>query len=242
MRFKSTLSGNVNATIIVTHFNEFLWLCCFQVAERALYFWNNEYAMSLIEDNNAVIMPIMFPALYRISKEHWNQTIVALVYNVLKTFMEMNSKLFDELTASYKAERQKWVPQDSTQLNKTLIFNPFCFREKKREREREELWKRLHELADEIKSDKHGTPSSSSATAAGITGQQSTNSDGSLNSTSSNQNNTQAAAAQSHSAGPTAISTQMNSMSISGAAAMSKWCNNSNGKSKTNKIECCWFC
>lgn len=78
-----------------------------QVAERALYFWNNEYAMSLIEDNNSVIMPIMFPALYRISKEHWNQTIVALVYNVLKTFMEMNSKLFDELTASYKAERQK---------------------------------------------------------------------------------------------------------------------------------------
>merc|ERR1719383_827577 len=72
----------------------------FQVAERALYFWNNEYIMSLIEENNQVIMPIMFPALYRISKEHWNQTIVALVYNVLKTFMEMNSRLFDDLTAS----------------------------------------------------------------------------------------------------------------------------------------------
>jgi serine/threonine-protein phosphatase 2A regulatory subunit B' len=79
----------------------------FQVAERALYFWNNEYIMSLIEENNQVIMPIMFPALYRISKEHWNQTIVALVYNVLKTFMEMNSRLFDDLTASYKAERLK---------------------------------------------------------------------------------------------------------------------------------------
>ena len=37
----------------------------FQVAERALYFWNNEYIMSLIEENNQVIMPIMFPALYR---------------------------------------------------------------------------------------------------------------------------------------------------------------------------------
>jgi serine/threonine-protein phosphatase 2A regulatory subunit B' len=79
------------------------------VAERALYLWNNEYVMSLIEENSAAIMPIMFPALYRISKEHWNQTIVALVYNVLKTFMEMNSKLFDELTATYKAERQKLV-------------------------------------------------------------------------------------------------------------------------------------
>lgn len=82
-------------------------LLLFQVAERALYFWNNEYIMSLMEENNHIIMPIMFPALYRISKEHWNQTIVALVYNVLKTFMEMNSKLFDELTSSYKADRQK---------------------------------------------------------------------------------------------------------------------------------------
>uniref|UniRef100_A0AAR2K3L5 Serine/threonine protein phosphatase 2A regulatory subunit n=1 Tax=Pygocentrus nattereri TaxID=42514 RepID=A0AAR2K3L5_PYGNA len=79
----------------------------FQVAERSLYYWNNEYILSLIEENIDKILPIMFGSLYRISKEHWNQTIVALVYNVLKTLMEMNSKLFDELTASYKAERQR---------------------------------------------------------------------------------------------------------------------------------------
>ncbi|XP_040207412.1 serine/threonine-protein phosphatase 2A 56 kDa regulatory subunit alpha isoform isoform X3 [Rana temporaria] len=79
----------------------------FQVAERALYFWNNEYILSLIEENIDKILPIMFGSLYKISKEHWNPTIVALVYNVLKTFMEMNGKLFDELTGSYKAERQK---------------------------------------------------------------------------------------------------------------------------------------
>lgn len=122
----------------------------------------------------------------------------------------------------------------------TLISVCSVFREKKREREREELWKRLHELADEIQK----TPSLPTSSAPGGGGA-AANSDGSINSTStSNQNNTAAAAssAQSHSAGPTAISTQMNSMSISGAAAMSKWCNNSNGKSKTNKIECCWFC
>lgn len=77
------------------------------MAERALYFWNSEYILSLIDENSSVIIPIMFPALYRISKEHWNHTIIALVYNVLKTFMEVNSKLFDELTATYKVERQK---------------------------------------------------------------------------------------------------------------------------------------
>ena len=82
-------------------------LFLFQVAERALYYWNNEYVMSLIEENSNSILPIMFPALYRISKEHWNQTIVALVYNVLKTFMELNSRLFDDLTSSYKSDRQR---------------------------------------------------------------------------------------------------------------------------------------
>ncbi|KAM6909327.1 serine/threonine-protein phosphatase 2A 56 kDa regulatory subunit beta isoform 2-T2 [Xenentodon cancila] len=96
----------------------------FQVAERALYFWNNEYILSLIEENCLVILPLVFATLYRVSKEHWNQTIVSLIYNVMKTFMEMNSKLFDDLTASYKVEKQK---------------------ELKRERERAELWRGLEE-------------------------------------------------------------------------------------------------
>uniref|UniRef100_A0A8C6WUM9 Serine/threonine protein phosphatase 2A regulatory subunit n=1 Tax=Neogobius melanostomus TaxID=47308 RepID=A0A8C6WUM9_9GOBI len=45
----------------------------FQVAERALYFWNNEYILSLIEENCQVILPLVFATLYRVSKEHWNQ-------------------------------------------------------------------------------------------------------------------------------------------------------------------------
>lgn len=110
------------------------------MAERALYLWNNEYVMSLIEENSAAIMPIMFPALYRISKEHWNQTIVALVYNVLKTFMEMNSKLFDELTATYKTERQKLVLSSYCSLIATeceLFLFPLVCQQGKEERERE---------------------------------------------------------------------------------------------------------
>ncbi|XP_075145921.1 serine/threonine-protein phosphatase regulatory subunit widerborst [Haematobia irritans] len=146
----------------------------FQVAERALYLWNNEYAMSLIEENNAVIMPIMFPALYRISKEHWNQTIVALVYNVLKTFMEMNSKLFDELTSSYKAERQK---------------------EKKRERDREELWKKLHELElNRTKSIQAANPSTNASGASTTAGGGNANSQ-QLNTNSQQSNNSNSAAA-----------------------------------------------
>uniref|UniRef100_A0ABD2WET4 Serine/threonine protein phosphatase 2A regulatory subunit n=1 Tax=Trichogramma kaykai TaxID=54128 RepID=A0ABD2WET4_9HYME len=79
----------------------------FQVAERALYYWNNEYIMSLISDNYATILPIMYPALYRNSRNHWNKTIHGLIYNALKLFMEMNQKVFDECTKQYEQDQLK---------------------------------------------------------------------------------------------------------------------------------------
>ncbi|XP_045776938.1 serine/threonine-protein phosphatase 2A 56 kDa regulatory subunit gamma isoform-like isoform X2 [Maniola jurtina] len=103
----------------------------FQVAERALYYWNNEYIMSLISDNATHILPIMFPSLYRNTKSHWNKTIHGLVYNALKLFMEMNQKLFDECTQQYKQEKQ----------------NLFVFRERERLMQREELWQKLEARA-----------------------------------------------------------------------------------------------
>lgn len=98
----------------------------FQVAERALYYWNNEYIMSLISDNANTILPIMFPALYKNTKSHWNKTIHGLIYNALKLFMEMNQKLFDECSQKYKAERQ---------------------REKEKMKERDELWTKIEQSA-----------------------------------------------------------------------------------------------
>ncbi|CAL7939154.1 unnamed protein product [Xylocopa violacea] len=79
----------------------------FQVAERALYYWNNEYIMSLISDNYSVILPIMYPAFYRNSRNHWNKTIHGLIYNALKLFMEMNQKVFDECTQQYYQRERK---------------------------------------------------------------------------------------------------------------------------------------
>ncbi|XP_055905263.1 serine/threonine-protein phosphatase 2A 56 kDa regulatory subunit gamma isoform isoform X6 [Eupeodes corollae] len=98
----------------------------FQVAERALYYWNNEYIMSLIADNSQVILPIMFPSLNRNSKTHWNKTIHGLIYNALKLFMEMNQKLFDECSKNYRQEKQL---------------------ERERMSHREELWAQVENLA-----------------------------------------------------------------------------------------------
>ncbi|EDW67092.2 serine/threonine-protein phosphatase 2A 56 kDa regulatory subunit gamma isoform isoform X5 [Drosophila virilis] len=98
----------------------------FQVAERALYYWNNEYIMSLIADNSQTILPIMFPALNRNSKTHWNKTIHGLIYNALKLFMEMNQRLFDECSKNYKQEKQQ---------------------EREKLTQREELWQQVESLA-----------------------------------------------------------------------------------------------
>ncbi|XP_008550356.1 serine/threonine-protein phosphatase 2A 56 kDa regulatory subunit gamma isoform isoform X1 [Microplitis demolitor] len=98
----------------------------FQVAERTLYYWNNEYIMSLISDNYSFILPIMYPALYKNSRNHWNKTIHGLIYNALKRLMEMNQKVFDECTQQYFQDRQK---------------------EKRMLKDRDEAWNRVETLA-----------------------------------------------------------------------------------------------
>ncbi|KAL0071524.1 serine/threonine-protein phosphatase 2A 56 kDa regulatory subunit delta isoform [Marasmius tenuissimus] len=79
----------------------------FQVAERALLYWNNEYVVNLMSDNLAVVLPIVFPALYTNSKSHWNRTIHGMVYNALKLFMEINPDLFDEAMQHYKQRKSE---------------------------------------------------------------------------------------------------------------------------------------
>ncbi|KAE8354212.1 transcription-associated protein [Aspergillus coremiiformis] len=106
----------------------------FQVAERALYFWNNEYFCNLVSDNVESILPIMFPPLYENSKGHWNRTIHSMVYNAMKMFMEINPQLFDECSHDYN-ERQNSAEQ--------------------RERARKERWEKL---AAQAKDRQNGVP------------------------------------------------------------------------------------
>jgi len=88
----------------------------FQVAERALFLWNNEYIVSLIAAARDKILPVVFDALYTNSRQHWNSTVHGLTCNVVKLFMEMDSKLFDEVSgrrstpqSDYNKEKdEKW--------------------------------------------------------------------------------------------------------------------------------------
>jgi len=100
----------------------------FQVAERALFLWSNDYIVNLMSDNVNIVLPIVFPALYKNSKSHWNRTIHGLIYNASKMFMEISPKLFDECTNRYKQSKQT---------------------EKKRQKENEDIWLKLEAIADQ---------------------------------------------------------------------------------------------
>lgn len=76
----------------------------FQVAERALFLWNNDHIVNLIAHNRQVILPIIFPALERNSQSHWNQAVLNLTLNIRKMFIEMDEKLFLSCHAHFKEE------------------------------------------------------------------------------------------------------------------------------------------
>ncbi|XP_051121636.1 serine/threonine protein phosphatase 2A 57 kDa regulatory subunit B' beta isoform-like [Andrographis paniculata] len=68
----------------------------FQVAERALFMWNNEQIVGLVAENRHVILPIIFSALEHNIQDHWNQAISGLTTNVRRMFLEMDAELFEE--------------------------------------------------------------------------------------------------------------------------------------------------
>ena len=63
------------------------------MAERAHFLWNNEHVLNHITQNRQVILPLVFPALERNTRNHWNQAVLNLTLNVRKMFCEMDEEL-----------------------------------------------------------------------------------------------------------------------------------------------------
>ncbi|XP_073131280.1 serine/threonine protein phosphatase 2A 57 kDa regulatory subunit B' kappa isoform-like [Henckelia pumila] len=83
----------------------------FQVAERALFLWNNDQILNLIAHNRQVIFPVLFPALVFNTQNHWNQHVLNLTLNARKTLEEMDNMLASSCISSYNEEREKMNEQ-----------------------------------------------------------------------------------------------------------------------------------
>lgn len=79
----------------------------FQVAERALFLWHNEYIFSLIAEHRRVIFPILYPALHVTSQSHWNTTVNNLTLNVINLFTDIDQPLVEECSKSFANDQLK---------------------------------------------------------------------------------------------------------------------------------------
>ncbi|AAS52351.2 AEL333Wp [Eremothecium gossypii ATCC 10895] len=124
----------------------------FQVAEKVLSYWNNEYFLNLCIENAEVILPIIFPALYELTSQldldsqtdeegnpnqdpymlveqainsgSWNRAIHAMAFKALKIFLETNPVLYENCNSLYLSSLKE---------------------SQKRREKREENWNKLQE-------------------------------------------------------------------------------------------------
>ncbi|KAF8408374.1 hypothetical protein HHK36_007523 [Tetracentron sinense] len=96
------------------------------VAERALFLWNNDHIENLIKQNCKVILPIIFPALEKNARNHWNQVVQSLTLNVRKNFSDIDLELFEACLLKFEEDEAK---------------------EKDVKAKREATWKRLEDIA-----------------------------------------------------------------------------------------------
>lgn len=127
----------------------------FQVSEKVLCFFNNEYFVSLVTENAENILPIIFPSMYELSQpeleilenqnqsevdfdepNNWNRTISTIAYSALKIFMDTNPVVYDRCFVLYEQQ----IKEDN-----------------ERKHLREEHWKKLQEYVDKLKAGERET-------------------------------------------------------------------------------------
>ncbi|CAI5950611.1 unnamed protein product, partial [Closterium sp. NIES-65] len=83
--------------------------CCLssshsEVAVRALFLGNNDYIVTLVAQNRATILPLIFPALERNARSHQNEAVRGLSMNVCNKYFEMDQALGDRCRRQFLQE------------------------------------------------------------------------------------------------------------------------------------------
>ncbi|GBG79968.1 hypothetical protein CBR_g30230 [Chara braunii] len=89
----------------------------FQVAERALFLWNNDYIVNLVINNRETILPLIFKPLETNARGHWNSAVHGLTCNVRRMFMEMDPPMYDECQRQFLEEEAKAKQEEDKRMS-----------------------------------------------------------------------------------------------------------------------------
>ena len=96
----------------------------FQVAERALFLWNNEALLTrgvLSQAYTTQVLPIVYSSLAKQAAGHWNQTVETLARNVLKHYQDADAVFFDRTAATAAREPVTVATEASTRASKWAL-------------------------------------------------------------------------------------------------------------------------
>jgi len=79
----------------------------FQIAEKSLHIWNNDYILRLVSENLEPVLDIIFPYLYNSAKNHWNASIRNMATNTLQIFLNINETIFHHVLNRYNENIEK---------------------------------------------------------------------------------------------------------------------------------------
>eukprot|EP00941_MAST-03F_sp_MAST-3F-sp1_P005518 g5518.t1 len=112
---------------LFTHLARCLDSTHFQVQERSLYLWNNEHLVNsgcLSKMHSKSALPLLYPALHKMSTQHWNANVENLAQNVMKLYMAYDLKFFNKVHQDYlrdeearqaasRSREQNWLAIDA---------------------------------------------------------------------------------------------------------------------------------
>ncbi|GAB4821625.1 hypothetical protein N2152v2_008671 [Parachlorella kessleri] len=85
----------------------------FQVAERSLFLWNNEYIVQLVAAHRTAVLPLVLGALEENAATHWNPAVHSLTLNVRKMFQEMDAQLYEQCRQRYEEQQRQRSEQEA---------------------------------------------------------------------------------------------------------------------------------
>jgi serine/threonine-protein phosphatase 2A regulatory subunit B' len=84
----------------------------------------------LISQNRQVILPIIYPALERNARWHWNQSVLNVTMNVRKMFFDMDERLLLACQTNFQEEEKKRAASEERRrlvwehLERNAAFHP----------------------------------------------------------------------------------------------------------------------
>lgn len=73
----------------------------YQAAERALLLLNNDIIQKIVKENMKVAYPIIVKGLINANRgpnQHWNATVNTITMTVMRTYMELNREMFEQIS------------------------------------------------------------------------------------------------------------------------------------------------